>query len=186
MDLGDCAATAGRCGCWQDPEWHHIRYVMPLVVLVMASGLVGYARLGRLYSRRGRWGWAGLALAWVCAVMICGVGLRDVTARLARVPVPIDRAEAQQIWSWIHQVDPGAAVIADYQVSAPLSSRRRLYSYVLYANQPRGYPRLDPDFRWLFVRTDYPFLKLLLEQGFEIVHRGRYLTIARRVAVTAS
>jgi len=182
----------GTCsGLWSrrmlaSTEWHHVRYVMPMAVLVLAAGLVGYARLGGWLLPRGRAGRAGLAVAWVCAVLICGVGLRDVIARLARVPVPIDRAEVEQIRSWIQQVGPGAAVLADYAVSAPLSSRRRLHSYVLYANRPLNYPRLDPDLRWLFVRNDLPSLKGLLDQGFEVVHRGRYLTIARRVVLSSS
>jgi len=71
-------------------------------------------------------------------------------------------------------------VIADYEVSAPLSSRRQLYSYILDANLPKGFPQLGPEFHWLFIRNDYRFLKILLDQGFEVVHRGKYLTIARR------
>ena len=71
-------------------------------------------------------------------------------------------------------------MIADYEVSAPLSSRRQLYSYILDANLPKGFPQLGPEFHWLFIRNDYRFLKILLDQGFEVVHRGKYLTIARR------
>ena len=49
-------------------EWHHVRYVMPMVILVLAAGLIGYARLGSWLLVRGRAGRAGLGLAWVCAV----------------------------------------------------------------------------------------------------------------------
>jgi len=167
-------------------EWHHVRYVMPMVVMVLAAGLAGYARLGSWLLPRGRGGRAALALAWVCAVLICGVGLREVTAKLEAAPVLIDRAEAEQIRSWIRQVGPAAAVMADYEVSAPLSSRRRLYSYVMDTNLPPDFPQLGPDFHWLFIRNDYRFLKVLLEQGFEVVYRGRYLTIARRVAASST
>jgi len=160
-------------------DWHHVRYVVPSVVMILAAGLIGYARLGTwLLPRRG--GRVGLALVWAVAAAFCGVGLRDVSARLADVPVLIDRAESEQIWSWIRQVGPGDAVIADYEVSAPLSSRRQLYSYILDANLPKGFPQLGPEFHWLFIRNDYRFLKILLDQGFEVVHRGKYLTIARR------
>jgi hypothetical protein len=62
-----------------------------------------------------------------------------------------------------------------------LSSRRRLYSYVMDVNLPKNFPELDSDFRWLFIRNGYPFLNRLLDQGFEVVHQGKYLTIARRV-----
>ncbi len=96
------------------------------------------------------------------------------------MPPAIDRQEAEEIASWIRQVGPDDAVLADYEVSAPLSSRRWLYSYILDTNLPAGFPRLRPEFHWLFVRSDYPLLKVLLEQGFDVVHRGPYLTIARR------
>jgi hypothetical protein len=160
-------------------QWHEVRYVMPMAALVLAAGLVGYARLanGILARKSGR---ALLATVWACSAVFCVVALRDVSGRMERAPVLIDRQEAKAIWSWIHQVATDDAVLADYEVSAPLSSRRQIYSYVLDANLPKGYPRLGPEFRWLFVRNEYAFLKLLLEQGFEVVHRGNYLTIARR------
>jgi len=176
----------GACsGRWAMPmlastEWHHVRYVMPIVALVLAAGLVGYARLGTWLLLRGRGGRVGLAMAWVCAASFCGVGMRDVSGWLARVPVKIDRLEAERIQPWIRQVRPADAVVAAYEVSAPLSSRRRLFSYVLYSNRPPGFPRLGPDIHWLFIQNEYPFLKILLDQGFEVVHRGRFLTIARR------
>ena len=132
-------------------EWHHVRYAMPMVVLVLAAGLIGYARLAAwLLPRR-----AGRRLA--------GAGLarrRPPSAASASgtspdgwrpSPPAIDRQEAEEIWAWIRQVAPDDAVIADYEVSAPLSSRRSLYSYILDANLPPGFPHLGPEFRWLFV-----------------------------------
>jgi hypothetical protein len=167
----------------EGPEWHHVRYAMPMAALVLAAGLVGFANLARwLRPRPG--GRAALALAWLAAAALGGLGLRDVTQRLASVPAAIDRAEAEVTWTWIRQVGPDDAVLADYDVAAPLSSRRSLYSYVLDANLPKGFPQLGPEFRWLFVRNDYPLLKSLLDQGFEVVHRGPSLTIARRGTVT--
>jgi hypothetical protein len=164
-------------------DWHHVRYVVPTVIMILAAGLIGYARLATwLLSRPG--GRLGLASVWTVAAVFCGVGLHDVSARLADVPVLIDQVESEQIWSWIRQVGPGDAVIADYEVSAPLSSRRQLYSYILDANLPNGFPQLGPEFHWLFIRNDYRFLKILLDQGFEVVHRGKYLTIARRGVAT--
>jgi hypothetical protein len=166
-------------------EWHHVRYLMPMAILVLAAGLVGYARLGSWLLLRGRGGRAGLAVVWVCAAISCGLGLRSVVASVAHVPVKIDRNEADQVWSWIGEVGPADAVVAAYEVSAPLSSRRRLFGYGLYEHRPPGFPRLGPDFRWLFIERNYPFLKLLLDNGFEIVHQGEFLTIARRVATTS-
>jgi hypothetical protein len=167
----------------EDFRWSQVRYTVPMAVLVLAGGLIGYARLGSwLLPRRG--GMLGLALIWACAAVFSVVGLQDVLSRLAQVATPIDRQEAQEIWSWIAQVGPDDAVMADLEVTAPLSSRRWLYSYIVDANLPKGFPHLGPEFRWLFIKNEYPFLKTLLDQGFEVVHRSRYLTIARRGAVT--
>jgi hypothetical protein len=166
-------------------QWHEVRYLMPMAAIVLAAGLVGYARLANgLLARRG--GRALLATTWACAALFCGFGLRNMYERMERMPALIDRGEAEQIWSWINQVGGDDAVLADYEVAAPLSSRRRIYSYVLDANVPKDYPKLAPEFRWLFVRNTYPYLKVLLDQGFEVVHQGKYLTIARRgVALSA-
>jgi hypothetical protein len=51
-------------------------------------------------------------------------------------------------------------------------------------NLPPGFPHLGPEFRWLFVRNDWPHLKSLLDQGFSTVHRGPYLTIAHRRTIS--
>ena len=81
-------------------EWHAVRYVMPMAAIMLAAGLIGYARLASgLLARRG--GRVGLAMVWVCSAVICGLGLRDVTNRLASAPVLIARDEAEQIWVWI-------------------------------------------------------------------------------------
>jgi hypothetical protein len=165
------------------PDWHHVRYAMPMAILVLAAGLIGYARLATWLLPR-RAGRAWLALAWLGAAAMGGVGLRDLTQRLAQVPVAIDRHEAAAIWTWIRQVEPDDAVLADYTVAAPLSSRRSLYSYILDVNLPPGFPQLGPEFHWLLVGNDYYLLKPLLDQGFEVVHRGNYLTIAHRGTVT--
>jgi hypothetical protein len=160
-------------------EWHHVRYVTPMVSLVLAAGLIGYARLAAWLLPR-RAGRAWLALAWLAAAAIGGAGSWELGRRVASVPATIDPQEAAEIWTWIRQVGPDDAVIADYEVSAPLSSRRALYSYILDANLPPGLPHLGPEFRWLFVKNDWPKLKSLLDQGFRVVHRGAYLTIAQR------
>ncbi|HZW31338.1 MAG TPA: DUF2079 domain-containing protein [Isosphaeraceae bacterium] len=164
-------------------EWHHVRYAMPMAILVLAAGLVGYARLATWLRKRPR-GRVWLALVWLGAVALGVVGVRDLTHRMGQIPVTIDRQEAAAIWTWIRQVDPEDAVLAGYEVAAPLSSRRWLYSYVLDPNLPPGFPQLGSQFHWLLVGNDYYLLKPLLDQGFEVVHRGNHLTIARRGTVT--
>ena len=160
-------------------ECHNVRYVMPMAAIMLAAGLVGYARLANLLSPR-RGGRAMLVAAWVCSTFFCGVGLRDVADRMSRTPVPIDREEAGQVWAWIRQVGPTEGVMVDYELSAPLSSRRQIYGCELDDNLPKGFPKLGPEIHWLFIRNTNRFYNLLLEQGFEIVHHGKYVTIARR------
>ncbi len=109
------------------------------------------------------------------------VGLGEMKKRTDRIPVLIDAGEAAETWRWIEQVGPQDGVLADHLVSAPLSSRRRLYGYLVNWNLPFRYPKLDSGIQWLFIRNDYPLLKVLLDQEFQVVHRGNKLTIAHRV-----
>jgi uncharacterized membrane protein len=160
-------------------DWHHARYAVPMVLLVLAAGLIGYARLASwLLPRPG--GRAGMAVIWTITALVCLFGLRDVTRRMSKIPPPVEKAEADQIWSSIRRVGPNDAVLADYALAAPLSSRRSLYSYVMIPNLPPGFPNLTPDFRWLFIRNDFVFLNPLLEQGFDVVFRGKTFTVAHR------
>jgi hypothetical protein len=156
-----------------------------MTAIVLATGLIGYARLARwvLPHRLGR---PLMVLAWVGAAVFSVVGLRDVTGRLNLAPATIDRDEAEQVWSWIRQVGDDDAVMVDYDFSAPLSSRRLIFGCELDVNLPKGFPELGPEFRWLFIRNANRFYNVLLDQGFEIVHRGKFVTVARRsVALSA-
>jgi hypothetical protein len=155
-----------------------VRYVAPMVFLVVAAGLVGYGRLGGRLARQRSLLWGGVL--WLASIALNVAGLSDVSTRMPHEPVPIDRAEAASIWSWIRQVRTADAVLADYQVSAPLSSRRKLYGYEMDINLPPGFPRLDREFRWIFMRSGHGHLNSLLDQGFQVVYRGDFLTIARR------
>ncbi len=164
-------------------DWHHVRYALPMAALLLAAGLIGYARVSCwIMPRRHGLAWAMLACVLVASTGIAGVC--GVKARLDRIPILIEAGEAVETWHWIDQVSPHDAVIADYLVSAPLSSRRRLYSYLMNWNRPFPYPKLDSGIRWLFIRNDYSDLKLLLDQGFQVVHQGKNLTIAHRVPAT--
>jgi hypothetical protein len=160
-------------------EWHHVRYTVLPTVMVLASGLIGYARLGVRVSRLPRGGVLA-AVLWLAAALVCVPGLRELAARMSTIPHPISLEEADRIWSWIDQVGPDDGVLAAYEVSAPLSSRRLLYSDVLEQNKPRGYPALGPEFHWVFLRNRARDPKAFVDQGFEIVHRGDFLTILRR------
>jgi hypothetical protein len=164
-------------------SWHHVRYLLPMTALVLAAGLIGYARTVSWILRQ-RGGRLWFALFWIFLAGTGVAGVVSMNGRLSRVPIAMDAKEAAETWRWIDQVDARAGVLADYAVAAPLSSRPRLYSYVVNWNLPKPvpvrYPELDTGIRWLFIRNDYHLLNVLLDQGFEVVHRGSTLTIARR------
>ena len=86
-------------------EWHHVRYTVLPVAMVLAAGVIGYSRLG-VWLRSRRLGWVGLALMWCLAAVGSGVGMRELNERMARIPQPISRQEADAIRSWIAQVAP--------------------------------------------------------------------------------
>jgi Predicted membrane protein (DUF2079) len=161
-------------------QWHEVRYFAPAAFLILACGLIGYARLAQWLLNRpaARW-W--LRLVWLAAAGSCAGGLYAIVGHWAAVPPPIDRAEAGAVWRWIEQVGPRDVVVADYEVAAPLSSRPKLYSYILEFNLPDRSHRLGPEIGWLFIRNSYGFRNYMLEQNFEIVHQGQWLTIGRRV-----
>ena len=117
-------------------SWHHVRYLLPMTTLVLTAGLIGYARVGGWILCR-RAGWAWFALFWILTAAVGVAGVIRMNERLAHVPVAIDKEEASESWRWIEQVDPNDGVLADYSVAAPLSSRPRIYSYVVNWNLPK-------------------------------------------------
>ena len=76
-------------------EWHHVRYTVLPVAMILAAGVIGYARLGAwLKARRG--GWFLLVLVWLVAALAGGLGLRDLSARMSRIPRPISRSRSRR------------------------------------------------------------------------------------------
>ena len=160
-------------------EWHHVRYTVPPLAMTMAAGLIGYSRFcAWLAPLRGRW--FVLGLVWILAALGFVAGLSEMAARTARIPQPISLQEAEAISYWISRVGPTDSVLATYEVTVPLSSRKRLFSYILDQNKPKGFPQLGPEFSWAFVRTKEFDSMIFLDQGFEIVHHGPFVTIYRR------
>jgi Predicted membrane protein (DUF2079) len=159
--------------------WSKVRYAAPYASVLLASGLIGYARLGDWALRRRRGG-VILAAVWLVAATGMAMASRDLIRRMDRIEQPISSEEARAIWSWIEQVGPDDAVLASYEVSAPLSSRKRLYSNRLQINLPPGFPRLDSEFHWVFLRKKDGDPKLWTDQGFDVVYQGDFLWIYRR------
>lgn len=160
-------------------QWHHVRYTVPMVAMVLAAGCLGYARLGLWLSGR-RYGPVLLPVVWLAALVgLCSAD-RILESRLVYVPRPISPTEAAAIWRWIERVGPDDGVIAHYELTAPLSSRRRLFSYVMTQNHPLGYPRLDREIAWAFYRQGDVVPETLTDQGFELVHKGPHILIFHR------
>jgi uncharacterized membrane protein len=160
-------------------HWHHVRYTAPFVAMGLAAGLLGYSRLASWLSRR-RGGPAWLAIVWIGAAVGFLVADLELFARFEGAPRTITKSEAAEVWKWIDRVGPDECVLAAYEVTAPLSSRRHLYSYVLTANRPKGYPVLGPEFRWVFLHRGDLAPKSLLDQGFELVYPGSFVSIFHR------
>ncbi len=166
------------CGKWTmdwlgTRDWHHVRYTAPAAGVVMVAGLIGYARI----SRRGRLVAFGVAAACLAGFAVAGKFVAD---EFARVPVAFDRAESAKIWHFIRQVGPEDGVMAAYELTAPLSSRRHLYSYVMDANKPPNRPEIHRIVRWMFLDPGRfppgPFEEI----GYNRVYESRNLLILHR------
>jgi len=161
------------------PSWHHVRYAVPMVAMSLAAGLVGYARLANwLRDRPG--GPIALALGWLLAAVIGLIGLYRVSALMEGTAPVVAPADVAPYWAFVQQVKPDETVLAAYEFTAPLSSRRGLYSYILNPNRPQGFPGLGPEFAWIFLRASGLDPELFVNQGFRVVHRGESLIVLRR------
>ena len=161
-------------------SWHHVRYTAPFVATALAAGLLGFSALARRCWNRPR-GRLVFACVWLIAVGGTLAARRHLDFQFARAPVEIEPGEAKEIWRWIARVKPADGVVAIYQTTAPLSSRRLLFSYVLDRNRPKGYPQLIGDeICWVFLKNGDLDPQVLIKQRFEIVQAGKFLTIFRR------
>jgi hypothetical protein len=174
--------SSGRwaLGLIRGTAWHHVRYAAPFAATGVAAGLLGASRLWRFASRFPyAWLWRSLA------AMVALVGMLLVRtillARFAEVPVIIDPAEAAQLWEVVPLVGAGDGVLAHYDVTAPLSSRRLLFSYVMRQNQPVGYPNQLPEFiTWAWIRKGDVAPQTLLDQGFALFFNGPSIQVFHR------
>jgi len=162
-----------------EASWHHVRYAVPTVATLLPAGLIGFSRLAvRLRGRRG--GAAILAAVWLASAGASAFGLRATLARMEAIPPPVDPADVEPFWAWAREVAPDDGVLASYEFTAPLSSRKRLYSHVMQVNEPRGYPTLGAEFHWVFWKVPGRDPAAFVDQGFAVVHRGPSLVVLRR------
>lgn len=160
-------------------EWHHVRYAAPFVGMGLAAGVVGFANLGRWVIERPR-GRLGLVALWIATASTLTIPLLEILNRVDQQVHPIGEEEVRAFWSIVEEVGVDEEVLAVYDVTAPLSSRSALYSYILQINRPKSYPILDPRIRWVFYRNTDGSVQVFEDQGFVAVHRGPHLTILKR------
>ena len=154
-------------------SWHHVRYAGPFVATSLAAGILGGARLWRFASllpNPNAW----RAAATILAVTATVWARQNIESRLDAVPAPFSQTEVSQIWNAISKVGPNDAVLAHYDLAAPLSSRDVLLSYVMKQNQPKGFPdNLPEQIRWVFFLDDHIKPETLLKQGFIEIYSGQ-------------
>lgn len=162
----------------KDERWTLVRYATPGASMLLAAGLIGFAKLvGRSGGRR-----RPLAVVW--GVSLCGLlwARADLVGRLSRIPTPIARADAPELWEWIRRVRPDDGVLTTYRLSGPLSSRKLLYVYNMFDwNYPPGYPgRFGGGVDWVFWEARDREPVHLTDQGFERVARLSSVSVYHR------
>jgi hypothetical protein len=161
-------------------SWHHVRYAAPFLASSLAAGLVGWSK---------GWDWAARverpgplrALMVVSSYLLMIGPFLYVESRFQAVPRRISPSDVAPLWQWIDQVKPDDGVLAHYDLTAPLSSRRWLYSYVMDQNKPKGYPSNLPEtIQWVFCHPGDLAPEVLEPQGFTRVFDGQTAQVFRR------
>ncbi len=174
--------ASGRYGMhlMADPAWHHVRYAVPFLASGLAASLIGYSKgwlwaagFGRARSLR-----ALLVLGsyvWMVPMFLV------VQNQFRQIPWLVAAADVEPTWRAIAQVQPNDGVVAHYDLTAPLSSRRWLYSYILDQNKPAGYPHnLPATIQWVFIHPGDIQPDLLANQGFRVLHDGPTVQVYQR------
>ena len=157
-------------------QWHHVRYTAPMVAVGLAAGILGLARIDA-WSRRRPAMRTALGVLFLASMLVSNVAIER---RFSRIPEKFPPQDVAAFRRLLHKVGPGDGVLAHYDLTAPLSNRRHLYSDVLDINKPAGYPNLDRRFRWVFDRRERPTSQVWKTKGFRVVYEGPSLIVYRR------
>ncbi|MCY2934023.1 MAG: DUF2079 domain-containing protein [Planctomycetota bacterium] len=166
-------------------QWHHARYCVPFVALGLAAGLVGWSRLwNKLEIRFGhRLRTLCMSLLWLVMFIFLVAGQWNMTTLMKGIPSRVPDQDVIPLWAEIAKVKPDDGVIAAYELTAPLSSRRFLYSYVMDVNKPKGWPHQIPEtIQNLFLNKNLQPTEVWTGQGFERVWSGTGYDVWRRVS----
>ena len=100
---------------------------------------------------------------------------------LEGIPERVPNDDVKTIWYEIQNINPGDGVVAPYELTAPLSGRRFLYSYVMDVNKPKGWPGGVPaEIRHVFINRKMQPEENWTKQGFQLVWAGRKFELWRR------
>jgi len=164
-------------------QWHHVRYCAPFFALFLAAGLIGWGRFWRWclarYSHRSAW--LIIGMAWIVMAVWLVNGQLRMMALMSGIPIPVPSEDIEPIRSLIAEVKPEDGVVAHYDLTAPLSSRRRLFSYVMNVNQPKGWPNaIESDVRYLFLEKGIQPAETWETQKFRRVWSGKAFEVWKR------
>lgn len=164
-------------------QWHHARYCVPFVVMGLAAALVGWSRLWIELEKRLGKSARNIILSgtWVVLLIFLIGGQLNMMTLMRGIPERVPDSDVAQIWSEIATINPDHGVVAPYELTAPLSSRRLLYSYVMEVNKPRGWPNQIPEtIRHVFIaRAMFPEANWQ-NQGFTKTWSGRSFELWQR------
>ncbi len=164
-------------------QWHHARYCVPFVVMGLAAGLIGWGNIHqfcRLHlSRFSRV--IVMGGVWLVAFVFLAAGQLQMKTLLEGIPERVPDNDVAAIWNEIINIKPGDGVVAPYELTAPLSGRRLLYSYVMDVNKPKGWPgALPADISHVFINRKMQPEETWTKQGFQLVWAGRKFELWRR------
>jgi hypothetical protein len=164
-------------------QWHHVRYCVPFVVMGLAAGIIGWCNI---------WNWSQLHLSkasrvlvrggiWLTSVVFLISGQIQMQTLLKGIPDRMPDTDVAKIWQEIDNISPEDGVVAPYELTAPLSSRRFLYSYVMDVNKPKGWPGAVPDhIKHVFINRKMQPEDVWKKQGFKLIWTGRTFELWRR------
>lgn len=157
-------------------QWHHARYCVPFVVMGLAAAFVGWSRLWTGLERRLSRPARNIIMGglWVVLLVFLIGGQLNMSSLMRGIPERVTDHDAPLIWAEIARIGPDDGVVAPYELTAPLSSRKLLYSYVMEVNKPRGWPAdLPKTIRHVFTEKSRFPARNWESQGFHKVMSGR-------------
>lgn len=164
-------------------QWHHARYCVPFVAMGLAAAIVGWGTLWKFLGyRTGKSTRILLStgMLTVLVVFLAG-GQLQMISLMRGIPERVPDQDAIEIWPILNAIPPDDGVVAPYQLTAPISGRKQLFSYVMEVNKPKGWPHDIPKGiqHVLVEKSRFPIDQWSV-QGFQKIWSGRMFEYWRR------